>query len=213
MLGTILLRFLLRLIWGISVGLSATSPRLVSGDFFRVHLWVLLGLSTVAALVAPHGAGAGGRGVLAVAIAGALVCYAGSVLWLYDCRRAGRASLLLLAALSLGGALRTSDWPAAIGAGAIVLVTLDIVTSGLLMGTTMCAMFLGHWYLSTPSMRLEPLVRLVWLIGLSVFARAAVCGVGLAATVAGPCSSWRSWRAKHSEFPTHRARPGSCTWE
>ena len=37
-------------------------------------------------------------------------------------------------------------------------------TGGLTMGATICAMFLGHWYLNHPGMRLEPLRRLLLLI-------------------------------------------------
>ena len=234
MLGTILLRFLLRLILGISVAMSATSPRMVASGFFRIHLWVLLGLSTVAALVAASGGGPDARGVLALAIASASVSYAGSVLWLYECHRAGRLSLLLLAALSLWAALWTTAWPRPAGAETVLFVLLDVVTSGLLMGSTLCAMFLGHWYLNTPAMRLEPLVRLVWLIGVSVGARAAIAGVGLAVTVAG--QGWPAgwtlaalvlrWVAgligllvlavlarKTLEIPNTQSAMGSYTWE
>ena len=35
------------------------------------------------------------------------------------------------------------------------------VTSGLLLGSTIAAMFLGHWYLNTPTMELEPLRKVV----------------------------------------------------
>jgi hypothetical protein len=43
----------------------------------------------------------------------------------------------------------------------------------------MAAMFLGHWYLNTPTMELAPLERLVLLMGAAVIARAVVCGSGL----------------------------------
>ena len=40
-------------------------------------------------------------------------------------------------------------------------------------------MFLGHWYLNTPSMELAPLKKLIRLMALSTAARAAVCTGGL----------------------------------
>ncbi|MCA9267114.1 MAG: hypothetical protein KDA41_01520, partial [Planctomycetales bacterium] len=55
----------------------------------------------------------------------------------------------------------------------------DVLTSGLLVGSTLTAMFLGHWYLNTPTMQLSPLRRLVILMGVAVGLRAIVSGVGL----------------------------------
>ena len=47
----LLTQFLLRLTFGLAVGMAVTSPRLVSSGYFRNHLYVTLGLSTLAALV------------------------------------------------------------------------------------------------------------------------------------------------------------------
>jgi hypothetical protein len=40
-------------------------------------------------------------------------------------------------------------------------------------------MLLGHWYLNTPTMKLEPLRRLIVLLGVAVCSRAAVVSGGL----------------------------------
>ena len=56
----------------------------------------------------------------------------------------------------------------------------DAPTAGLLLGATLAAMFLGHWYLNTPTMELAPLARLLNLALVAVALRAAVCGIGLA---------------------------------
>ena len=55
----------------------------------------------------------------------------------------------------------------------------DAPTAGLLLGATLAAMFLGHWYLNTPTMELKPLA---WLLNLALVAVAwaVVCGIGLA---------------------------------
>ncbi len=47
----ILAQFLLRLAFGLAVGMAITSPHRVSSGFFRNHLYVTLGLATLAALV------------------------------------------------------------------------------------------------------------------------------------------------------------------
>ena len=56
---------------------------------------------------------------------------------------------------------------------------LDPISGGLLLGSTMAAMFLGHWYLNTPTMELAPLRRLVKLMAGSLALRIAVAGLGL----------------------------------
>ena len=82
----------------------------------------------------------------------------------------------------LAGALLATDWSRFavvwLGAG-------DILSSGLMMGTVMTAMLLGHWYLNTPTMVLAPLQRLVRWSGGSTLLRAAVCGVGIASFLMG----------------------------
>ena len=185
MLWIVLLRFLFRLILGLALAMRLTSSRDVTSGFFRVHLWVLLGLNTFAALVATNATVPSSPVVLALAILGGVVSYGGSVCWLYECPRAGRASLLLLAACSLVGAMASTTWPDAAGLGTALFVLLDISTSALIMGATLCAMFLGHWYLNHPGMRLEPLGRLLLLILVAVLFRAAFCGGALAIGMAG----------------------------
>ena len=67
------------------------------------------------------------------------------------------------------------------GSGTTLLKWLDPPTGGLVLGVTIAAMFLGHWYLNTPSMELAPLRRLVRLSVSAVVLRGLVCGVGLTA--------------------------------
>ena len=49
---TLLIDFLCRFGWGLSLALVLTPAALVPGGFFRVNLLVILGLSTFAALLA-----------------------------------------------------------------------------------------------------------------------------------------------------------------
>lgn len=174
----LLTQFLFRLAFGLTAAMAVASPRQVTSGYFRVHLYVSLGLHVLAALVAWS---APERFALWPPVAAAAVSYVGSVAWLYEKPRAGRLALLLVAALSLCGAWlaeapeRKSGDPAA-----TVLAALDPVGGGLVLGATMAAMLLGHWYLNTPTMQLAPLRRLVLLMAAVVVARAAVCGTGLA---------------------------------
>lgn len=62
---------------------------------------------------------------------------------------------------------------------AVAFAWLDPLGEGLILGFTMAAMLLGHWYLNAPGMPLEPLMRLIGLLAVAVVLRAFVCAAGL----------------------------------
>jgi hypothetical protein len=191
----LLVEFLFRLTFGIAVAMALTPARLVSSGFFRVHLWVLMGLQTLAALAlwsaggqqANHlaaakvgGAASGTGGVVVplwLPVVAAASSYLGAVIWMYERSRAGKAAIVLVGGLALAGSV-VSAWHTASGAGRLALHIADRATAGLLLGSVTAAMLLGHWYLNAPTMKLDPLKRLVKLVGLSVALRAAVCLAG-----------------------------------
>jgi hypothetical protein len=177
----LLTQFLLRLSFGLAVGMAVTSSRLVSSGYFRNHLYVTLGLTTLAALVAI------GMSPLVATLAGAaaVFSYIGSVCWLYEAKRAGVVVLWLVAASSLAAAL--------VGEGPGFLRGISVVTSGLVLGLTMAAMLLGHWYLNSPGMELEPLRRLLKLIAVAVVAQLVVVTIGLANHIGGVDEVSLSW--------------------
>ncbi|MDP7205220.1 MAG: hypothetical protein QGH11_06625, partial [Pirellulaceae bacterium] len=47
-----ILHFLVRIAMGIAFSLGLTSHRQVTSGFFRIHLWVVMGIAVLAALVA-----------------------------------------------------------------------------------------------------------------------------------------------------------------
>ena len=151
--------------------MALTSPRQVTSGYYRTYLYVLLGLAVLATMVA-----FGVRDSLALGppLSAAILSYAGSVLWLYEKPRAGIVALALLSAVNLWGAWQATDWRHADGALGTALCALDPVSGGLVLGITMAAMFLGHWYLNSPGMAIGPLNRLVVLIGVAVCLRAVV---------------------------------------
>ncbi len=185
-----LLQFVLRLAFGLALAMALTPPSLVTSGFYRVHAYVLLGLQVLAALVASTLDGYS----VAAPITGAVLSYAASVMWLAEMRRPGIVLLVLVSIASLVGMC----WPLMIAAdittaaeaitatvaepataASSVLAWLAPVSGGLVLGTTIAAMFLGHWYLNSPSMELAPLRRLLKLMTASLLLRLAVSGVGL----------------------------------
>jgi hypothetical protein len=203
---TILSQFLLRLAFGLAFGMAITSPRLVSSGYFRNHLYVTLGLATLAAVAIR----AASPEAFWYAVGAAVASYVGAVCWLYEKKIAGRVALIFVALTSITGALVlinplpvpvsdreksfeiTSNEPANRSLPTIPseragdrislarsLRTLSSVSSGLLLGMTTAAMLLGHWYLNAPGMELAPLRQLIAAALAAVVAQSLVCGSGL----------------------------------
>ena len=206
----LLIQFLLRLTFGLAVGMGITSSKLVTSGYFRNHLYVTLGLSSLAALLCytnlPE--------AFWYAVAAAAFSYVGSVCWLYEKAAAGKVMLLIVALSALTGTFfkishsagDTAErpywnkyFPAAeagevispdeaevladharwLGFSAGILQTAANVTSGLLLGMTMAAMLLGHWYLNSPGMELAPLRKLILAMGAAVGLQAVISTIGL----------------------------------
>ena len=200
MFSQILVEFLFRLTFGVAAAMGLTSAKLVMSGFFRVHLWVLLGVQTLAALAlysVPPTAGLA-RGVSSgqfwLAVAAAAFSYVGAVIWMYERRIAGKIAIGLVAGCALAG-----SWlPAIMGTDKLMAFHLaDKATGGTVLGLVTTAMLLGHWYLNTPTMKLQPLKRLIVLLVAAVVVRALVSGSGavleagrLLALARGPTSSW-----------------------
>lgn len=181
----LLIQFVFRLIFGLTLAMAITSPRHVTSGYFRVHLWVALGLSTFAALAAFTQAEAlsnlvaSPRNVFWLTSGLAVVCYIGSVVWLYERPALGRGVLSTCFVVALFGAYAATPAAYAPNVSGVAMAFADLASSGLLLGSMMAAMLLGHWYLNTPTMDLMPLRRLVRLIALAVALRMLVSGMGL----------------------------------
>lgn len=163
-----------------ALAMAITPSKLVTSGYYRVHLWVLMGLNTLAALALfsdreyEHW-----TTVFSLAIGLSIASYVGAVVWLYEGTRAGAAILYGIAATALLAAALALRWPTGTTEVGFTLGLLDMASGGWLLGVTMAAMLLGHWYLNTPTMELVPLKRLVILMALAIALRTAVSGTGL----------------------------------
>jgi hypothetical protein len=202
---SLLIQFLLRLSFGLATGMAITSSQRVTSGYFRNHLYVTLGLTTLAALLSYSAA----PEVFLYAVAATVFSYVGSVCWLYEKAAAGKIVLLAVALSSLTGtfeletSVSTHDFESFFNeygslvhvngikiefndvenVGRVFLIGCDLdkvanVSSGLLLGMTMAAMLLGHWYLNTPTMEMAPLQRLVLALGAAVVFQAALSLMG-----------------------------------
>jgi hypothetical protein len=185
---TLLAEFLLRLTFGLAGGMALVSPRQVTSGYFRNHLYVTMGLALLGGLAAR----AGHASAFLPALIAAGLSYAGSLCWLYEKPRVGKAALAMVSAAALVGALLVAQ-------GAIrrtpyaALQYVHVVTSGATLGLVMAAMLLGHWYLNAPGMALAPLRRLLVAAAMAVVLHAVVCGWGLRLELSARDASLQWW--------------------
>ncbi|HEX6962812.1 MAG TPA: hypothetical protein VF175_13155, partial [Lacipirellula sp.] len=179
----LLTQFLLRVSFGLALAMATVSPKQVSSGYFRNHLYVILGLSALATLLSRAVA----ADAFAWALAAAVLSYVASVAWLYEKQKAGIILLVLVGATALISAFIMVETPAALPralesastAAATTLRYAQTSVSGLVLGFTMAAMLLGHWYLNAPGMELAPLRRLLVAMALVVAVHAVICSIGL----------------------------------
>jgi len=172
--------FATRLALGLAVALLVTSSRVVPLSFFRTQAQVILGLLVLASL---DQARAGGHPwEVWVLVTGAVAAYSSSVAWGLGLPRFGAASTALIL-------LVTAFWVAmslpSRGTAIWAFNTASRLSSGLLLGTTLTAMLLGHHYLTAPTMSIDPLKRIVGFLASSLLVRCGLAGFGLYAGRAG----------------------------
>ena len=184
----LLAQFLLRLAFGLAVGMAITSSRQVTSGFYRNHLYVTLGLTTLAVMVLAKISPL----EMWIAIAAAIVSYIGSAAWLYEAKRFGKLTLWLVAGCSITAAVLCQSTIATSGY-AQWWSALSVVTSGLVLGLVFASMLLGHWYLNAPGMELAPLRWLLTVSALAVVTQSVVVGAGLAAEISMRPSVTASW--------------------
>ena len=172
--------FVLKLSAGITMMWWLMPRKEVTDGFFRIQMRVLLGLAVLAALllsasqtwnpvetsvtiaVEPSPLSMLTMDVCDVAwwcrsfaIAVAVVSYAGSIFWALGRRLPGNLCihlLTLLCVLSLG--LHSINVP---NESDKLLQVLSDFSSAALLGGVLTGMLLGHWYLTTPTMSINPL--------------------------------------------------------
>jgi hypothetical protein len=184
----LLTQFLLRLAFGLAVGMGITSSRQVTSGFFRNHLYVTLGLTTLAAIVLAKMSAI----QMWLAIAAAALSYVGSVAWLYESPRFGKP-LIWLVALACVVAAILNQPGSTTPLHSPLWSSASVVTSGLVLGITFASMLLGHWYLNAPGMELAPLQRLLVAAAVAIIAQILVVGAGLVAEIGVRPSVTASW--------------------
>ncbi len=205
----LLVQFLLRLTFGLATGMAITSPKLVTSGYYRNHLYVTLGLSALAALLTYSVAENTFTNCVIAAIASYVgaVCWlyekprAGKFMLIMVAINALAGSFVQVVVDSesvtsnfqykydavqevdesriSGENSANTEHRKIAGFNPKLLRAISTITSGLLLGITMAAMLLGHWYLNTPTMELKPLYRLLAAMAGAVALQTLVSALGL----------------------------------
>jgi hypothetical protein len=187
--------FLVRLSFGLILTLFLTSWREVPIRFFRIQNQVILGTLVLAAL--DQSRSSGPSLALGLIVAGAIVSYLATVSWALGLPQIGIAMGLL-------DALATTAWMVDISRSTDSVVwalnALSRISSGCLMGATLTAMLLGHYYLIAPSMTTEPLKRSLNMIVVGLVARCLLAGIAVGVTQSGLLGSGFRDRSPDATF-------------
>lgn len=168
----------------------------VTSGFFRIQSLVVLGLSVLAFLAAGHfqsGARPAPTSSLAsestanadhsdsgmtlirtAAIAAGLCGYLGSVLWRLDVRRGGTWCLFGVFAATLLGLIGLTGGISALETSAGLFHLVSCWSSAAVLGGATTGMLLGHWYLTAPTMSIDPLKRMAHLFFAALVIRLAI---------------------------------------
>jgi hypothetical protein len=176
--------FSIRLAFGLAISVLLVPLQAVPLPFFRTQAHVILGLLVLGAL---DQARAGGpNGSLGLVVSAAISGYLSSVAWGLGLRRFGLATAAVCA-------LATAGWILALraphDAGLWAANAASRLSSGFVLGATLTAMLLGHYYLTAPSMTIDPLKRATAMIACGLGARCLLAAVGLYIALAGHVTS------------------------
>ena len=174
-----------------SLGALSTLYWIPEGDlgrgYFQMNALVVLGLLALAAAVAAlhpfhpfGGRAAAGVTALAAALAGSFLYYAAIwrerwrlCRWPLTLALAGCTAALLLAGSHLVPPLTPLPHRGA-------LLAASLLASALLLGWSLIAMLLGHWYLVAPRLTFRHLTVFCWILLATVLVRLAAVGASLA---------------------------------
>ncbi len=165
--------FATRLGCGLAVMLLTAPWRVVPPPFFRTQCQIILALLVLAAL--DLGRAGENTPETAIVAGAAVLAYFGTVTWGLGLPRLGvpiAASIALVTGGGLVWSAGGSTWESQ------ALNAAGTLASASLMGSTLTAMLLGHYYLTAPAMSIAPLRSLVRWMSWALLVRALMAGLG-----------------------------------
>jgi len=177
--------FLLLYALGTAAAAAVVPGREIGAYFFRFNGLVMLGFAVVACLVGrPLIHGRTPADISAAAFAAS--CLAMAV--------GGRRAALFLVPAVLGAAFAAAAAFAARPGAAGALLTAHLLSAALILGASLVAMILGHWYLANAALSFDLLLRLTRLFVAAAGIKIAISGVYIAT------DAERLWRMLGEHF-------------
>ena len=163
----------------------------VTSGFFRIQMLIVLGLTVLAILTMGQLSNASGERLSGQMLFYARVAagfgiafgYVGSIAWLLDQRKIGTASMVGILVATLTSLICSRGGLAWLASPAGAFHFLSNIATASVLGGAVTGMLLGHWYLTAPTMSIEPLKTLCWYFALAIVLRFVASAVG--AMIAG----------------------------
>lgn len=178
--------FSLLLSFGMSLMWCLMPRAQVTSGFFRIQMMIVMALTALAMLSMGRLSGPSGEPIPAGLLLAArissgisLACaYAGSALWTLERRRAGAVTMPLILLATLASLILSRGGTAAFGSPREAFHLLSSFTTATVLGAAVTGMLLGHWYLTAPTMSIEPLKSLSWFLAGAVLLRLGISLIG-----------------------------------
>jgi hypothetical protein len=170
---------------GAGAALLAVPYRQIGKYYFNFHSTILLVLVAVAVLVGKPWQGVAHGTAYMRVVAGLSILFAILVLVQNVVVRAAGEELridALILPVSTGAVfviMASFGWTV-YGTGAAVLLTLHLLSSALVLGSSLVAMSTGHWYLANAQLSFDILTRLCRMFVLAIAAKAAIVAIYVA---------------------------------
>lgn len=178
-------QFALLLMLGMSLMWALMPRSQVTSGFFRIQMMIAMALGVLAVMtlgqLMPTSGAEADRWLLAARIAvgiAAAAGYVGSVLWMLDQRPAGTACAFTILLATLASLIFSRGNVADLGTSSGLFLLVSQISTAAVLGGAVTGMLLGHWYLTAPTMSIDPLKRLSWLFGIAVVLRLLVSVAG-----------------------------------
>ncbi len=171
-------QFAWRLICGMSLVWALMPRKQVTSGFFRIQMLVVMGLGVLGAMTfSSLGFDSDFLSQQAAASLSGVVAFAGflgSAFWALERRKGGERIGMVVLAMSMGLVTLTMPPPGRLPyvlPWAKWLMPISSLLESAVLGSTMVGMLLGHWYLTTPTMSIEPLKRVNLFLGIAGLSR------------------------------------------
>jgi len=186
--------FVIKLLTGIVLMWLLMPRKDVTDGFFRIQMLVALGLTVLVAMAidpasfvqldtaaasAEDQAAAvqTSRLIRGLMIASAIAAYVGHILWKLSRRAPGNICIYVLGALCILTMIIQGLRVVRV-VPAWQQILSDVASAGVL-GATLTGMLLGHWYLTTPTMSIQPLKWFAIVLGIAAGVRLLASAVSL----------------------------------